>query len=259
MQPTFSFRAAFAAALCFAAFLLAAIVPAQAISPQDRPAIEQIIREYLLSNPEVLRDAMMELQRREAEAESKQRSAAVKEHEKLIYESPRGVVVGNRSGDVTIVEFFDYNCGYCKRALDDMMLLMKDDPKLKFVLKEFPVLGEGSVQAAQISIAVRMQDKDGSKYLPFHQKLLATRGQIDGAKARAVAKEVGIDMAQLDRDLKSDEIRATLVESHQLADALGINGTPSYVIGGEVVPGAVGAKNLRTHVESVRKCGKAAC
>ena len=202
---------------------------------------------------------MMELQRREAEAEAKERAVAVKANEKMIYESPRGVVVGNRQGDVAIVEFFDYNCGYCKRALDDMMTLMKDDPKVKFVLKEFPVLGAGSVEAAKISIAVRMQDKDGSKYLDFHQRLLATRGQIDGARARAAAKESGLDMALIERDLKSEEIDATLLESVTLADALGISGTPSYVIGGEVVPGAVGAANLRRHIAAVRKCGRASC
>src|SRR5690606_1831830 len=131
------FRAAVAALLCAAAVVAAAVLPAGAISPSDKPEIEKIIREYLLANPEVLRDAMMELQRREAEAESKERTAAVKKYEKLIFESPRGVVVGNREGNVTVVEFFDYNCGYCKRALEDMMTLIKVDPKIKFVLKEF--------------------------------------------------------------------------------------------------------------------------
>jgi protein-disulfide isomerase len=253
------FRAAAAALLCASAVMTAAILPAGALSPTDKPEIEKIVREYLLANPEVLRDAMMELQRREAEAESKERQAAVKKYEKLIFDSPRGVVVGNRQGDVTVVEFFDYNCGYCKRALEDMMTLMKADPKVKFVLKEFPVLGQGSVEAAQIAVAVRMQDKDGRKYMDFHQRLLATRGQVDGAKARAAAKDAGADMAQLERDLKTDEIKATLVESHQLADALGINGTPSYIVGSDVVPGAVGAEKLRGHIASVRKCGQASC
>lgn len=252
-------RAAAAALMCAAAVTLGALAPAWALSQGDKPEIEKIIREYLLANPEVLRDAMMELQRREAEAEAKQRARAVKANEKLIFESPRGVVVGNRSGDVTIVEFFDYNCSYCKRALDDMMTLIENDPKLKFVLKEFPVLGEGSVQAAKIAVAVRMQDKDGKKYLDFHRRLLATRGQVDGARARAAAKEAGVDMAMLDRDLKTEEIDATLLESVALADALGISGTPSYVIGSDVVPGAVGAGRLKQHIAEVRKCGRAVC
>src|SRR5205807_1685587 len=116
---------------------------------------------------------------------------------------------GNPQGDVSVVEFFDYNCGYCKRAMADMLELLKDS-KLKFVLKEFPVLGEGSVQAAQVAAAVRMQDKTGGKkYLEFHQKLLGGRGQADKARALAVAKEVGMDIARLEKDMTSEEIKAT--------------------------------------------------
>jgi protein-disulfide isomerase len=259
MKTHLSLRAAATALLCACALALGAILPAAALSPAERPEIEKIIKEYLLANPEVLRDAMIELQRRQAAAESKERAAAVKANEKLIYDSPRGVVVGNRQGDVSIVEFFDYNCGYCKRALDDMMTMMKADPKLKFVLKEFPVLGPGSLEAAKVAIAVRMQDKSGTKYIDFHRRLLGTRGEANRDRALAAAKESGLDMAQIEKDLKSEEIDATLLESVQLADALGISGTPSYVIGGEVVPGAVGAATLMKHVQSVRKCGTASC
>ena len=114
-----------------------------------------------------------------------------------------------------MVEFFDYNCGYCKRALIDMMELMKADPKLRVVLKEFPVLGQGSVEAAQVAIAVQMQDKTGKKYLEFHQKLLTGRGQVDRARALAAAKEVGLDMARIEKDMASEEVRASLEESHE--------------------------------------------
>ena len=110
-------------------------------------------------------------------------------------------MTGNPQGDVTFVEFFDYNCGYCKRAMDDMFALMKSDPKLKVVLKEFPVLGPGSVEAARVAVAVRMQDKTGKKYMDFHQKLLSGRGQADKARALAVAKEVGLDVARIERDM----------------------------------------------------------
>jgi protein-disulfide isomerase len=259
MIPVRSLRAPLCALACLGATAFGAAIPAAAIDAKDRPQIEAIIKEYLLKNPEILRDAMMELQKREAEVEAKQRAVAVKTHQKLIYDSPRGVVVGNRAGDVTVVEFFDYNCGYCKRALDDMTALMKADPKLKFVLKEFPVLGPGSTEAAKVAIAVRMQDKDGSKYLDFHRRLLTGRGEANGARALAAAKDAGLDMTQIEKDLKSEEIQATLVESGTLADALGISGTPSYVIGGEVVPGAVGAQSLKKIVDSVRKCGVATC
>ena len=118
-------------------------------------------------------------------------------------------MLGNPHGNVTFVEFFDYNCGYCKRAMDDMLTLLKNDPKLKVVLKEFPVLGPGSVEAAQVAVAVRMQDKTGKKYLEFHQKLLGGRGQADKARALAVAKDVGLDMARLEKDMASAEVKAT--------------------------------------------------
>ena len=135
---------------------------------------------------------------------------------------------------------------------------MKDDPKLKVVLKEFPVLGPGSVEAAQVAVAVRMQDKTGKKYLEFHQKLLGGRGQADKARALAVAKEVGLDMARLEKDMKSPEVKATLEENFKLAEALGLNGTPSYVIGDDVVVGAVGLDGLKEKINTAR-CGKATC
>jgi protein-disulfide isomerase len=150
------------------------------------------------------------------------------------------------------VEFFDYNCGYCKRALGDMTALMSKDPKLKVVLKEFPVLGPGSLEAAQVGVAVRMQDKGGKKYMEFHQKMLLGRGQADKTRAMAVAKEIGLDMTRLEKDLKSDEIAATLQESAKLAEALGLNGTPSYVIGNDVVIGAVGLDALGKKVDAAR-------
>jgi protein-disulfide isomerase len=157
-----------------------------------------------------------------------------------------------------VVEFFDYNCSYCKRAMVDMLELLKGDSKLKFVLKEFPVLGEGSIQAAQVAAAVRMQDKTGKKYLEFHQKMLSGRGQADKARALAVAKEIGLDMARIEKDIAGDEVKATLEESFKLAEALGLNGTPSYVVGNDVVIGAVGVNLLKEKVNAAR-CGKATC
>ena len=117
-----------------------------------------------------------------------------------LFSSPHQVVLGNPHGNVTMVEFFDYNCGYCKRALPDMLTLMKTNPNLKFVLKEFPVLGEGSVEAARVAVAARMQDSSGKKYLEFHQKLLGGRGPADKTRALAVAKDVGFDMTRIEKD-----------------------------------------------------------
>ena len=229
-----------------------AAASAQSFSEPQRGEIEKIVREYLLKHPEVLQEVMSELEKKQQTAESEKARGAVKTHSEALFNSPRQVTLGNPQGDVTFVEFFDYNCGYCKRALSDMTALMGKDAKLKVVLKEFPVLGPGSLEAAQVAVAVRMQDKGGKKYMEFHQKMLLGRGQADKARAMAVAKEIGLDMARLEKDLKSEEIAATLQESAKLAEALGLNGTPSYVIGNDVVVGAVGLEALGKKIEAAR-------
>jgi len=231
---------------------------AQSISGAQRSEIEKIVREYLIKNPEVLQEAISELEKRQASAQAEKHAKGVEDNAETLFSSPRQVVIGNPKGDVTFVEFFDYNCGYCKRAMADMLELMKTDPKLKVVLKEFPVLGPASVDAARVAVAVRMQDKTGKKYLQFHQKLLGGRGQADKARALAVAKDVGLDVARIERDMTGDEVRATLQESFKLAESLGLNGTPSYVVGKNVVVGAVGLDALREKVNTAR-CGKSTC
>jgi protein-disulfide isomerase len=231
---------------------------AQSIPEAQRGEIERIVREYLLRHPEVLQEAIAELEKKQAAAEAEKSKAAIKENANALFNSSRHVVAGNPQGDVTFVEFFDYNCGYCKRAMSDMFDLMKQDTKVKVVLKEFPVLGAASMEAARVGVAVRMQDKTGKKYLDFHQKLLSGRGQVDKARALAVAKEVGLDASRLERDMMSEEARLSIEESLKLAEKLGLNGTPSYVIGSDVVVGAVGLEALKEKVNAAR-CGKATC
>ena len=246
-------------AIAAGAFVLLGLTPAFAqFSASQRGDIERIIREYLISRPDVLQEAMAELEKRTAAAEAAKYKAAVKEHAKDIFDSSRQVVLGNPKGDVTMVEFFDYNCGYCKRAMDDMLALLKNDKNLRVVLKEFPVLGPGSLEAAKVAAAVSMQDKSGKKYLEFHQKLLGGRGQADKARALAVAKEVGLDVSRIEKDMEGAEVKATLEESFKLAEALGLNGTPSYVIGKDVVVGAVGLEALKEKINTNR-CGKPTC
>jgi protein-disulfide isomerase len=246
------------AAIAAMMMMTAAPAAAQEFSAPQQGAIERIIKDYIVSHPEILQEAMAELEKRQAAADLAKAKAAVADNSETLFNSTRQVVLGNAKGDVTMVEFFDYNCGFCKRAMADMLELLKDDPKLKIVLKEFPVLGPGSVEAAKVAVAVRMQDKNGKKYLDFHQKLLGGRGQADKARALAVAKEVGIDMARLDKDMASDEVKASLDESLKLAETLGLNGTPSYIVGSDVVVGAVGLDALRVKVAAAR-CGKAVC
>ena len=245
-------RTAMAAA--FLAFAAAAPVLAQSFSDTQRSEIQGILKDYLMQHPEILQDVMNELEKRQQAADAEKNKSTVKQNAQTLFSSARQVTLGNPQGDVTLVEFFDYNCGYCKRALSDLINLMKADPKLKVVLKEFPVLGPGSVEAARVAVAVRMQDHSGKKYLEFHQKLLGGRGQADRARALAVAKDLGLDMARIEKDMASDEVRGTIAESMELADKLGLNGTPSYVVGPNVVVGAVGYDALKDKVETVRAC-----
>jgi protein-disulfide isomerase len=237
------------------AVLVSTALPAraQSFSDSQRGEIERIIKEYLVGHPEVLQEVINELEKRQSDAEAAKHREGVKQYSQALFYSPRQVTIGNRQGDVTLVEFFDYNCGYCKRALSDMLNLMKEDPKLRVVLKEFPVLGPGSVEAAQVAVAVRMQDPTGKKYLEFHQKLLGGRGPADRAHALAVAKEIGLDMGRIEKDMAGEEIKATLEENMRIAEALGLNGTPSYVIGSEVVIGAVGLTALNEKVGVARQ------
>ena len=241
------------AATLFLASPAATPAQAQTFSSDQRQEIESIVKSYLLSHPEVMQDVMTELEKRQQAAEAEKHRASVVENKATLFSSPHQVVLGNPQGDVTMVEFFDYNCGFCKRALSDMLDLLKSDTNLKFVLKEFPVLGEGSVEAARVAVAVRMQDTTGKKYLEFHQKLLGGRGPADKARALAAAKDVGFDMARIEKDMASDEVKKTIDENLKLADAIGVNGTPSYVVGEEVVVGAVGIDALREKINAERK------
>jgi protein-disulfide isomerase len=254
-----NFRCSITTAACIAAIgLILVATPAGALSDNDKTAVEAIIKDYLLNNPEVLRDALDVLEKRQAAEETTKQQAVIASNAKLIFDSSRGPSFGNPKGDVTLVEFFDYNCGYCKRAMGDVMQLAKDDPKLKVVLKEFPVLGPGSVDAAKVAIAVRMQDKN-NKYVEFHRRLLGGRGEANKERALAAAKDAGFDLSQIEKDIKSSEVEETLKESAKLAQALGLNGTPTFVVADELVIGAVGYDALKGKIESARKCGKATC
>lgn len=245
---------AFSAALALAAPLALGAGPAAAFTDAEKAELGGIIREYLVKNPEVLQEAIAVLEQRQAEHESRARTTALAELKPLLVDSPRGVVAGNPKGDVTLVEFFDYNCGYCKKALSDLQELMRADPNLRVVLKEFPVLGQGSVEAAQVAVAVRLVAPQ--KYMAFHQALLNSRGSVDRARALAVAKEVGIDVDALQKQASSPELNETLNESMKIAEALALSGTPSYVIGDKVVVGAVGFDQLKSAVAEARAAAK---
>jgi protein-disulfide isomerase len=231
----------------------AAATASQEFSSAQTHEIENIVKNYLVQHPEVLQEVMEALDKRQKEADAEKARTTIKDNKATIFNSSHQVVLGNPQGNVTMVEFFDYNCAFCKRALPDMLDLIKTDPDLKFVLKEFPVLGPGSLEAAHVAVAARMQDPSAKKYMEFHQKLLGARGPADKVRALAVAKDVGFDMARLEKDMNSDEVKTTIEENMKLADVLGVNGTPSYVVGDVVVVGAVGVDELRAKIKNERK------
>lgn len=259
-MATFLSRLSHHAAGLGLAVALTTALPAQAQTFTDgqKDQIRSVIRDYLLKNPEVLQEAMVELEKKQKDAEKAAQTAAMKDFSGALTNSPRNIVVGNPQGDVTVVEFFDYNCGYCKRAAADLRDMMKSDPKLRVVLRDFPVLGPESVEASLVAIAAKNQIKP-DKYWEFHQKLLDGRGRVGKEKAIAVAKEFGADAAKLEKDMQSPEVRAALEETMRIGDALKLQGTPAFIVGDEIIFGAVGEGPLKAAIASVRKCGKAAC
>lgn len=243
-----------AIAIAAAAFLaLPVVASAQAFSPDQRQQIESIVKDYIIAHPEVIQDAQTALDKRQQEAEAKKASTAIKKDSATLFNSPHQVVLGNPNGKVTMVEFFDYNCPHCKDAVSDMLDLLKTDHNLKFVLKEFPILAQGSVEAAHVAVAVRMQDPTGAKYLAFHKQLFSSRGLVDQARALAAAKDIGCDMARIQKDMNSPEAKTTIDEDMKLADAIGVDGTPSYVIGDQLVVGQIGFKALQEKITALEK------
>jgi protein-disulfide isomerase len=233
-------------------------VAAQTFSGPQKEEIGRVVREYLIQNPEVIQEAIVELERRQTEAQKTAQTTAIRETKDALLNSVHGNIVGNPSGDVTLVEFFDYNCGYCKQALADVQSLMKGDPKLKVVLKDLPVLGPDSLEASKVALAVKAQ-LSGDKLFEYHTRLLATRGRIGGERAVSLAREMGLDLARLQKDASGPEVAAALDENRRLAEKLSINGTPAFIIGEEVIPGAIGAGPLKHAIAGVRQCGHAVC
>lgn len=232
-------------------------LPAMALTAAEKTDIEAVVRDYLIRNPEVLLEALDALEAKRAGGERAAQKEAIKSAGTELLASPSGTILGNPEGDVTVVEFFDYNCSFCKRAMSDMEQLIATDPKLRFILKEIPVLGEDSVQAARISLAFRKLAPE--RYAEFHTKLLGQQGVANEASAIAVARELGVEEPALREALGSPEVVAALAEGTRLAELLKINGTPSYVVGDEVLPGAVGLEILTAKIENVRRCGSANC
>lgn len=223
----------------------------------NRAEIEKIIRSYLLENPELMLEVQEALAQKQEQLRIAKQSETLKSMNEQIFHSTNQMTIGDPNAKTTIVEFFDYNCGYCRRALSDMERIVKENPDVKFVMKEFPVLGDASNEAHQVSLAVIKSFPE--LYDAFHKRLLSTPGAKNGAKAMELAVELGADPAKLQALLGTKEISDAIQEVYAIADGLGITGTPSYVVGDEVVFGAVGYDRLMPKIASLKTCGKTVC
>lgn len=221
----------------------------------DRAAIETIVREYLLQNPEIVREALEELERRQAEETASRQRDAIAAQKNSLYGTEDLIVIGNPDGDVTLVEFFDYNCGFCKRAHGDLVALMESDPNLRVVFKEWPFLSQESVDAAKVSLAASRQ----GRYREFHEALLLGHGTANEARALEIAEAMGYDMDRIRADMNSPQVLATLEQNMVLADTIGVTGTPAYVVGERLILGARGLDVLREAVSEVRSNGCLTC
>jgi protein-disulfide isomerase len=209
--------------------------------------VEKIVRDYLLREPEIIYQALEELQRRQAEAAAERQRTAVAANRVQLFDRAGDPVAGNPVGDVTVVEFFDYQCQYCRRVVPSLQALLAEDQDLKVVFKEFPILGEASVTAARAALAAREQDR----YLPFHFALMSARDLSLGT-IMALARSVGLDTERLASDMESPAIEAQLQANLTLARELGIEGTPAFVVGDELIPGAVDKARLAQLIEEAR-------
>jgi len=225
------------------------VVAAEPFSLDQKSALDTAIRDYIMAHPEVIVESLNAMQARQELAETERQRTALAHMQGQITGNENDPVIGNPNGDITVVEFFDYQCGYCKRMVDPVMQLLKQDPQVRWVMKEFPILGPASVTAAHASIAARKQGAYGE----FHVALMKYRGRLSDNVVFQTALEVGLDLDQLKADMASSETGETIRDATNLARALGINGTPAFVIGGELLPGAVSLDTLVEQIEAARK------
>lgn len=218
-------------------------------TPQQRQAIDAMIHDYLLKHPEELLDAVQAADdKMKSEAKDKAAAALITQ-KKEIFDDPSTPVGGNPKGNVSLVEFFDYRCPYCKQVEPALESLLRQDTQLRIVYKEFPVLGPVSVTAAHAALAAQKQ----GKYAAFHRAMMALKGQIDDAAVYAVANSVGLDVERLKREMRAPDIDQQIKANLALADTLDITGTPGFIVGDQIVPGAVSFDDLKDMIEAVRK------
>lgn len=230
---------------------LALCLAATSVPAQDRSdeALRELILQTIRDNPEIVMEAIETLQAREEAAQAEAAQAMLAANRDALERDPNAPVIGNPDGEITVVEFFDYNCGYCRRVFDDVMALVNSDSEIRVVMREWPILGEESVFAARASLASRNQ----GKYKEFHLALMENEGRANEASVMRIAEELGIDIEQLRRDMEAPEVAAHFQASQQLTQALGFNGTPAFIFGDQLVPGAIDFDQMELLVEELRE------
>ncbi len=223
----------------------------------QKQAIGQIIKEYLINNPEIFIEVQGALEAKLEKEQAERLKVAIAENAEELFRDPNAAVAGDPDGDITVVEFFDYNCGYCRRGLQDVVKLVESDPKVRVVFKDLPILSKGSEDAARVVLAARKQ----GKYWELHRALLEARGQANEASALKLAEELGLDMEQLKADMDSDEVKAEIAQAEVLAKKMGVNGTPHFLVGDRSIPGAPQDlyEQLSAHVSELREQGCSFC
>ena len=200
----------------------------------DETQVVEIVRDYLTENPEILVEMTTELDKRQQAEEASMQEKAISDNSDALFRSSKAFAAGNPDGDVTVVEFFDYNCGFCRRAMPVVVKLLDNDDKVKLVFKELPIFGDDSEDAAKGALAAKIQ----GKYFEMHQKLLSEPGKANKEKVLRIANEIGLDVPKLEADMDGETVQEGLDEAKDLAQKLGLQGTPLYLIGDKIIPGA---------------------
>lgn len=235
----------------------AKLAEAAKFTPEQKQEIEQIIKSYLVANPEIFVEVQNALEAKMEKEQAEKLKVAIAENAREIYRQPDASIGGNPDGDIAVVEFFDYNCGYCKRGLLDIVKLIESDPKVRVVFKELPILSKGSEEASRIALAARKQ----GKYWELHRAMLSSKGQLNEASTLQIAEKLGLDVAKLKADMASPEVKAEIEKSEALAKKMGVNGTPHFLVGDRAIAGAPEDlyDQLARNVSELRKQGCPYC
>lgn len=248
------------AASFIAAGVLAASTTARADDPQisesERAKIESVVHDYIMAHPEVVLDSLKAMQARQQAAEDDRVRDTIAQESDALRHAKGDFVAGNPKGDVTLVEFFDYNCTYCRQAASSIQSLLADDPKLRIIFKEWPIRGDDSMAATRVSLAAQGQPQ----FLAFHFALMKHPGKVDEAVALQAAHDAGLDMTALKKAMQSPDIDARLAQTGTLAQKIGLQGTPAFVVGDEIIPGAVSEAEFRKLIAETRaSCSGPSC